>query len=85
MVPTGASLQRPYFQFGIAQLRALFEARGYERAILAELREELSFRNTAGAKQLNVEVLQRIQELEASNHNVASEPPVDEVSGQRDL
>ncbi|SFV29416.1 AAA domain-containing protein [Hyphomicrobium facile] len=68
-------MRRPLIQFGIAQLRKLYEERGHEHAILEQLREELTFRSTAGAKQLNAEVLQRIQEMAAADDNVIIELP----------
>jgi hypothetical protein len=59
----GIFMRRPFIQFDLSQLRALFEARGRENAVLELLQYELSFRNTAGSRQLLAEVLQRIEEL----------------------
>lgn len=79
-------MRRPYNQYSIAQLRELFEARGHESVVLDNLRVELSQRKTPSARQLNIEVLQRIQELEAANDDPEIEEPedtsYDEPAGQ---
>lgn len=71
-------MRRPYIQSSIAQLRELFESSGHEQAVLEQLGRELSFRSTGAARQLNIEVLQRIQEVEAADDNKAAVTPVDE-------
>jgi hypothetical protein len=78
----GEIMRRPYIQYSLAQLRALFEARGHERAVLEQLRVELSPRETRGARQLNIEVLQRLQELETATDDPEVEGP--EVSPEHE-
>jgi len=71
----GELMRRPYIQYSIAQLRELFAARGHESVVLEHLRVELSQRKTPSARQLNIEVLQRIQGLEAATDDPEVEEP----------
>jgi AAA domain/Topoisomerase DNA binding C4 zinc finger/PLD-like domain len=74
MVGKGGIMGRPYNKYTTAQLRELFEAQGYDLIVLENLRAELFPRKVPSARQLNIEVLQRIQEIEAA----ADEPVVEE-------